>query len=730
MGGSLSYPLPYTSKPITVGTFKYTINIPNGTAEFLYEFEKLQLSKPPNPKLLRPISYDLWKPHHEKLVRQTTSVIWKNTNTKLLRSTMRQIGHNSDKLLNTPLPEMWKDKPHYYERDIFEVKKERTQEVEDTTIPELTKDKHKSAEILYDHFEISKDVLKSLSGEQFPGITKDPIITLQNIEIIEVNKLKFDYSLGNLDNMFNISITQEIMVAVNSEKGLSKDDRFIPLQCDNHIELTSHYNSYLTIDELRELNYVSTTFLSNIVEILGWSQELGKYLDNPEEMTELSKPDHTKLLRMINLFPAYNGDRKYRLFRHNDYPMFMNHDTRMVFRYVLDPIFKQVIEYIDRLNDTPGYMSKRVLLDRDIMYPIWPQEIKYGDKFSMDKIYRNKEQYVSPTQIMPVFFLKDKAIQKLDIQKIYLPGPDLFLTSSVIMEMSKGLKRIDLQITKRFWVVSPDLGEDRMIIPPDYDYESLPLLGNPALGYLQLQLPNIGDYTEQSKYQEAYDQVIKKALLALEHPLVGVFDKTPYMYRSILYDAHPNSIKFNPYIAFDDNFMGWYEMPVAINIIVEMVNLVGLIVNHYASQFCYCSGQEAMWFIMEMLQDWLYMDSTQAELIATGSTEHYYRTYRWIRWEAEKVFFNCDTVKGRFMGVKYAAELFGNLVQYVNQHHYNPSILWPDLSKMDYWRNQSNKPGSSPANDFKRIPDKIKPKEHSNLDTQKMDKHIYESIPK
>ncbi|WP_243464693.1 hypothetical protein [Clostridium botulinum] len=235
----------------------------------------------------------------------------------------------------------------------------------------------------------------------------------------------------------------------------------------------------------------------------------------------------------------------------------------------------------------------------------------------------------------------------------------------------------DLKIIKRWWVLEATDPRDEKILPiKDYNYPNNPLLVNS-------RIKPYGHLIEQNK--------------------------------------HP--ISYAPYMDFQgiDLDYGKEEMPLSIEIMIDMVNIVGMIVQHSASQFANVSGQEAIEFIMELLLDWLNMETTIEAMNKSGSRDHYLRAYRWIRWEAEKIWFMADKdhTQDKTMGIKYTGMLFANLIDYMKYHYFDVVPLWRNLKYMDIER-QFNRVATN--GDIIKILDKVKGNRHYMIETQNFEK--------
>ncbi|ADK16162.1 hypothetical protein WX45_01809 [Clostridium ljungdahlii DSM 13528] len=114
-----------------------------------------------------------------------------------------------------------------------------------------------------------------------------------------------------------------------------------------------------------------------------------------------------------------------------------------------------------------------------------------------------------------------------------------------------------------------------------------------------------------------------------------------------------------------------------------------------------------MQFVIEFLYDWYTLDTSNPD-------EDYYRTYRWVRWEAEKVYFlNLDT------GLQGIGVLVENLIDYLKQHHFNIVPIWRNPKAMDIERNFNR---VAENGDLMKALDKLKGKRYYYIETQKVEK--------
>ncbi|MFL0197265.1 hypothetical protein ACJDU8_17120 [Clostridium sp. WILCCON 0269] len=150
--------------------------------------------------------------------------------------------------------------------------------------------------------------------------------------------------------------------------------------------------------------------------------------------------------------------------------------------------------------------------------------------------------------------------------------------------------------------------------------------------------------------------------------------------------------------------------PVSIEIMLDLVNIILEIWHSNVQGWLCCTGKESMQFIMELLYDWHSLSTSKPN-------EDYYRAYRWIRWEAEKVYFlEIDT------GLQAIGNLVGNLIDYLKQHHFNIVPLWRNPKAMDIERCFNR---MAQNNDLMKSLDKVKGKRYYYIDSQTEKRYIF-----
>lgn len=746
------------------GVFRYIENIPHGESTFLYSNEEYlgKYKTKPLEELISDIYVesersievhsDLINIISNKTLKSSNNILQKDRALTLqdLRSTspveksLNRMLRADSVLMEKSLDKMLKIGPTLIQKDIYKLLKLPPRLISESSSKGL---KGQIRDIVIEHpLEVQDMDLVQLGivyktqGLAVPHKTNIAIehplevINLENLKSISIENNNPLLSIALRSKIAKECITQTLLIAKNL-KLLKEDTRLLDRSITKTFELNKFEGLKLYHKEnLRSMQKILITPLVNYNNLKNAEKYKGASLKtrvnkqvihkdkvrlfHKEEIKNIKK-GNSKLVSRINLTNGFR-DLFYKGLVKKSWGLYKS--SNRFFRNVslvnmskqpqLKFLKRQVPFDISQFKETFLKKESLISLDRDTtikpvykeiaIYPIFKNSTSYVNKIVVFPMGKMKYKPLSRQENIPVTLNEIKPLSSKDIRRISHPE----LISSI-------------EIIKRWWVIPPGSERDKKILPPDYNYSTNPLIGSPGVGYVRMVFPEGSD---QNKLINDVVENMRVRYFLEKHRII------PYEYIPKIYTCHPNSQSINPYIEHNDKERGLYEMPLAINIIIEMVNLVALIVHHQATQLCYCTGQEAMWFIMEMLDDWLNLDSTLQQFNSLGATEHYHRTYRWIRWEAEKVYFNCEA-ENRFMGLKYAGQLLANLIEYMKYHHFNVVPLWKDLSRMDYWRNQTNK-YNNPANDIIIELDKVKGKRHLNIETQRLDKKALEGMPK
>lgn len=130
------------------------------------------------------------------------------------------------------------------------------------------------------------------------------------------------------------------------------------------------------------------------------------------------------------------------------------------------------------------------------------------------------------------------------------------------------------------------------------------------------------------------------------------------------------------------NDLGIKEIPVHINIMVEFINILMLIWQKRYIGFTMHTGREAIQGICKIVYKWLTLETSMKH----PSINEYLRCYRWMRWEAEKVY-NLAKADLKLNGNKWIRILILEMIDYLEMHHIDVVPILNDIRDTDYWRN-------------------------------------------
>ncbi len=212
-------------------------------------------------------------------------------------------------------------------------------------------------------------------------------------------------------------------------------------------------------------------------------------------------------------------------------------------------------------------------------------------------IFKDGEIYLNYIALINIYKQIEKDLLDLNIWNIYKEH-NKSLNRTLVKNIYKQYSSKFIEITKRWWWLKPTTPTDKLIVPnKEYMYEDN-FLNNFNFEYLR-------------------------------------------------FSNHP--IEWGTGWGIDYNIPPY---PVSIEIMVDLVNILTMVWHKNTQGWLSCSGKESIQFIMELFYDWYTMDTSKPNTDC-------YRAYRWIRWEAEKVYF-LDTKNGlQAMGM-----LIANLIDY------------------------------------------------------------------
>lgn len=619
----------------------------------------------------------------------TRENINKSKNTLLYEANPQEIEVNHSKLLYKEFGNINKEKERLLYSEDLEVDKtvQKLLYMKDTEINRETNKALKKNDL-----EFSENKTYQLKDRD-TEINKAKLVNLDaNIDLGLTKPNIYQCSRNNLEF---IKAKEFVLDKVIKYKEISKENKVIELgRIDtSNIDKLSFYNLFI---ELNQMNYsIYNKYLYAETDKQIYKEINTIYLDR----------DKIKNLRMCEN-PLYN-------YKGIDVPIFLNNilsvdnvqgkdiDKNVIYKFIYKD-YKNILTNNSNKNITDitianiskdksdRLMYKRIIKNIDL-FKI--DKLLYKDvlrDISIDKLYKlvyksdAKNIDLSNTlgliKSKNIDIVKDnlKFIQNISYRDIY--KDNFYGLNQSDIDITKNIYNItDLEVIKRWWVLGATEPTDLKILPIDYDYSK---------GLLQA-----------NRRDRQYGWLTTQ-------------------------DKHP--ISFMPYLENNmgiDLAYGLNEINLSIEIMIDMVNIVGMIVEHGASQFINASGQEVMEFIMEVLLDWLNLDTTVQEMNVKGSREHYLRAYRWIRWEAEKIWFIADKdhSQDRMMGIKYAGMLFSNLLDYMKNHHFDIVPLWRNIKYMDIERQFSR---IATNGDIMKDLNKLKGNRHYSVETQNLERNI------
>ena len=145
--------------------------------------------------------------------------------------------------------------------------------------------------------------------------------------------------------------------------------------------------------------------------------------------------------------------------------------------------------------------------------------------------------------------------------------------------------------------------------------------------------------------------------------------------------------------------MGCVEIPVHINIMTDFINVLLLMWSKFYYQFTGYTGIQAVKGMVNVVHEWLSLESSSK----ATNIDDYYRCFRWMRWEAEKVY-NIARHDPMLSGNAWIEYLIEEMIDYMEMHHMNSMPIFEPIWLMDEYRNVFD----DPSYDIEIIIDKLK----------------------
>ncbi|WMJ80978.1 hypothetical protein RBU49_01625 [Clostridium sp. MB40-C1] len=576
-----------------------------------------------------------------------------------------------------------------------------------------------------DYNSINIDIAKNknLSDDTILEMSTDipkQIIRNNKLELDNENKTKQleNYNICKEVNInSNIELSRDFIKNMNIGSNKNLEIEKLPTEINNSNTVIVERFRKKNLDIKSDNKFIDTNRVKNIDikdnnnTIIRVNEKKADILQNIYVQRQIIKrmlnDTSTKLMYKINNFKL----DKYKfieLDRFNIKDMMKFHYSRLSYINTLKEVYKNNA-LSELIKDTVSEVniSNVLQLIKDKIYKINKFNTLELTKDNLKNIFKNGSMALNDSTRIDVFKSSVRPVKNIsfiDIYDISVYGFNRTRTEiykgTLFHELNRELPQIykekalplskdsvdimknihnieDLEVIKRWWVLGATNPTDQKILPFGYDYFNKPISVN----------------RRDRKYGNLINQ-----------------------------ENHP--ISYMPYLEDNmgmDLYYGLDEIDLSVEIMLDMVNIVGMIVQHSANQFANCSGQEAIEFIMEVLLDWINLDTTIKEMNNKGSREHYLRCYRWIRWEAEKIWFMADKDHSinKVMGIKYAGMLFRSLLEYMKDHHFDIVPLWKNLKYMDIER-QFNRQASN--KDLIKNLDKLKGRRHYYIETQNLNK--------
>lgn len=290
--------------------------------------------------------------------------------------------------------------------------------------------------------------------------------------------------------------------------------------------------------------------------------------------------------------------------------------------------------------------------NRIAITPVFKLEEHYLKREAITNTFRINNKYLKPLPLIPIYKQEEKSILDITINPIY-KEVSKYLKDLFVTPIYKDSLAKSIEVVKRWWWLKDTSLRDKLIVP-NRDYSKMiDLLNNSNFEYLR-------------------------------------------------YNDHP--IEWGKTWGID------WSIPtygVSVEVMLDLINILIMVWHHDTQAWLNCTGKEGIQFVMELLYDWYSMDTSKPNT-------SYKRAYRWIRWEAEKVYFlNTNS------GLQSIGILIANLLDYMKFHHFNIIPLWRNPKAMDVERNY-NKQASN--KDLMKEVDKIKGDRHYFIETQNFEK--------
>lgn len=532
----------------------------------------------------------------------------------------------------------------------------------------------------------------------------------ENLEKISKNKLK--------DN--NNEIQYSIDKIQNNTVQLDKDDlikenikRPIKTSIENYIQLSKYHNKKIYLDNNIKLLLKSNGNNSNkYIEVIK-NYTLNKSIKNKIKNSDLSYNLNNKNDGIINitlnknflLNNTTNSDKKIIIkssilltnkFRDNsaqkmkfDKEILLNNKRKINNNLKTEDIYK-----INHIPNKYISLGNTILTDNNSNKKIQIKNTKLisskNRNIKMEKPQQKLKLYKS------LWFIR--GIGETDLK--ILPNVDFNYPASIDIFVEKPNFTYSFEYESGF---DKYYNEEYIIELYDYNYNMISTLSIPQVQEIETKndiislkiekviLNNLNENEKQFKFTIKCIYP-KLSYIIIRQPIDNYLNSVLYTVTEKFLGENRHPIPFG-------SDLGIIEIPIHINIMIEFINILLLMWQHRFLAFSGQVGIHAIYGLVNLVYEWLTLDtSKENEYI-----EEYYRCFRWLRWEAEKVY-NIAKVDPKLNGNKWINFVINEMIDYMEMHHIDVLPIIEKIRDTDDWRNSF----TDPTFDIRVMLDKFK----------------------
>lgn len=580
-----------------------------------------------------------------------------------------------------------------------------------------------------------------------------------------------DYKLieHNIENVVELEKKSYEVNVEDTAPFLTKNSMLL----NNEKQYPSMYDDIADIQKEDATNFEIVNKLKNVIN--DYLNESSDVLLTSCLETELKEEEETRIqpLRVLNL-DVEKHDDSYFLekipnddFKKNDDSYYLDKSIKENDSFRVDESVSQLqsivnesttIKFVEEIininNETKDNIGLDVQPKEDIFFERTDSRNASNNNMDDLSIKRTDSRNIDNTHINPLENVgganisSEEDIQELDkfaTKTITLDGKDMLL-NDVIKKLEVDFEK-QLDLHKRFWFVKSFGKIDYKILPNtdfsypadinifvekpdfiyefsfdveyqdilsdsfnielyDYNYKKVDSLhvnkiatGTYSNDKIKLKIEsqdNIAEFDLKIKHDNLYYIIIRQPLDINGYPVLYTVTK-----KFLGENKHP--------IPFGED-LGTNEIAIHLNVMVDFINILMLIWSKFYYQFTGYTGVHAIYGIVNVIHEWLTLDTS----IDADNIEEYHRCFRWLRWEAEKLY-NIARNDVELTGNAWIEELIYQLVEYMEMHHVNDLPEFNPIHLMDEYRNIFE----DPSFDIDIVVDKVKGIRKRAIDTNK-----------